>query len=42
MANYYHSPVVGIDVAANFSIITALKPDGTVFQKHINIKHTHA
>jgi len=42
MANYYHSPVVGIDVAANFSVVTALKPDGTVFQKNINIKHTHA
>lgn len=42
MANLYHSPVVGIDVAANFSVVTALKPDGTVFQKNINIKHTHA
>lgn len=39
MANYYHSPVVGIDVAANFSVATALKPDGTVFKKNLNIKH---
>jgi len=39
MANYYHYPVVGIDVAANFSVATALKPDGTVFKKNLNIKH---
>lgn len=39
MANYYHSPVVGIDVAANFSVVTALKPDGTVLQRNIKIKH---
>ncbi|MBN2881457.1 IS110 family transposase [Candidatus Woesearchaeota archaeon] len=39
MANYYHSPVVGIDVAANFSVATALKPDGTVFKKNLNIEH---
>lgn len=39
MANYYHSPVVGIDVAANFSITTALKPDGTIFKKNLRINH---
>lgn len=39
MANYYHSPVVGVDVAASFSVATALKPDGTVFQKNLKIKH---
>ncbi len=39
MANFYHSPVVGIDVAANFSVATALKPDGTVFKNNLNIKH---
>lgn len=39
MANYYHSPVIGVDVVASFSIVTALKPDGTVFQKNIKIKH---
>ncbi len=40
MKNLYHSPVVGIDIAANFSVITALKPDGSIFQKNIHIKHT--
>lgn len=40
MANLYHSPVVGVDVAANFSVATALKPDGTVFQKNVKFMHT--
>ena len=39
MANYYHSPVIGVDVASCFSVVTALKPDGTVFQKNLKIKH---
>lgn len=39
MANYYHSPVIGIDVAASFSVATALKPDGTVYRKNLHIKH---
>jgi len=40
MSNYYHLPVVGIDVAANFSIVTALKPDGDIYQKNLRIEHT--
>ena len=40
MANLYHSPVIGVDVAANFSVATALKPDGTVFQKNVKFMHT--
>ncbi len=39
MANYYHSPVIGVDVASCFSVVTALKPDGTVFQKNLKFKH---
>ena len=40
MSNYYHLPVVGIDIAANFSIVTALKPDGDIYQKNLRIEHT--
>jgi transposase len=40
MSNYYHLPVVGIDVAANFSIVTALKPDGDIYQKNLRIEHS--
>ncbi|BEP27843.1 IS110 family RNA-guided transposase [Helicovermis profundi] len=40
MSNYYHLPVVGIDVAANFSVVTALKPNGDVFRKNLKISHT--
>lgn len=40
MSNYYHLPVVGIDVAANFSIVTALKSDGDIYQKNLRIEHT--
>ena len=42
MSNYYHLPVVGIDVAANFSIVTALKPNGDIYQKNLRIEHTLA
>ena len=42
MSNYYHLPVVGIDVAANFSIVTALKPDGDIYQKNLRIEHSLA
>ena len=40
MANYYHLPVVGIDVAANFSVVTALKPNGDIFIKNVKIIHS--
>lgn len=33
-------PVVGIDVAANFSIATALKPNGDIYKKNLRIEHT--
>ena len=39
MANYYHSPVIGIDVASEGSVATALNPDGSVFKKNFKIKH---
>jgi hypothetical protein len=40
MSNYYHLPVVGIDVAANFSVVTALKPNGDIYIKNIKILHS--
>lgn len=40
MSNYYHLPVVGIDITANFSIVTALKPDSDIYQKNLRIEHT--
>jgi transposase len=40
MSNYYHLPVVGIDVAANFSVVTALKPNGDIYIKNVKIIHS--
>jgi transposase len=40
MANYYHIPVVGIDVAANFSVVSALKPNGDIYIKNVKIIHS--
>ncbi|WP_279324859.1 hypothetical protein [Clostridium sp. 'deep sea'] len=33
MANYYNVPVAGIDVAANFSVVTILSPNGDIYKK---------
>lgn len=41
MANYYHLPIVGIDVAANSSVVTALKPNGDIYIKNVKITHSH-
>lgn len=40
MSNYYSLPIIGIDVAANFSIVTVLKPDGDIFKKNVKIEHS--
>lgn len=40
MSNYYNLPVVGIDVAANFSVVTALKPNGDIYQKNLKFSHS--
>lgn len=40
MSQFYNLPVIGIDVAANFSVATVLKPNGDVFKK--NFRFTHA
>lgn len=40
MSNYYHLPVIGIDVAANFSVVTALKPNGDIYIKNVKIIHS--
>ena len=39
MSQFYASPVVGVDVAANFSVATALKPNGDTFKKNFRFNH---
>ncbi len=39
MNSLYYSSIIGIDVAACFSIATTLKPDGSVYQKNMRINH---
>lgn len=40
MSNYFNLPVIGIDVAANFSVATALDPSGNIFKKNLKFNHT--
>lgn len=40
MSNYYDLPVIGIDVVANFSVATALKPNGNIYWKNFRFNHT--
>ncbi len=40
MSQFYDLPVIGIDVAANFSVATVLKPNGDVFKKNFRFTHT--
>ena len=39
MSNYFYSPVVGIDVSADFSYAAILAPNGDVYRKSFKIKH---
>lgn len=39
MSKFFYSPVVGIDVSADFSYVAILAPNGDVFKKSFNIKH---
>ena len=39
MTKYYKAPVAGIDVAADFSVMTILSPTGDIYRK--NVKFTH-
>lgn len=40
MNKYINRPVVGIDVAAEFSMIAILAPDGEIYRKSFMINHT--
>lgn len=39
MSNYFYSPVVGIDVSADFSIVAILAPNGDVYKKSFKVVH---
>ena len=39
MSQFYDSPVIGIDVAANFSVATILNPNGDIFKKNFRFTH---
>lgn len=39
MSKFFYSPVVGIDVSADFSYVAILAPNGDVFKKSFKIKH---
>lgn len=39
MSKFFNSPVVGIDVSADFSYAAILAPNGDVYRKSFKIKH---
>ena len=39
MSKFYNAPVVGVDVAADFSIATILAPDGSIYKKAFRFEH---
>ena len=39
MSKFFNSPVVGIDVSADFSYVAILAPNGDVYKKSFKIKH---
>ncbi|WP_353505341.1 IS110 family transposase [Clostridium sp. Marseille-Q2269] len=39
MSNYFYNPTVGIDVSADFSIVSILAPNGDIYRKAFKIKH---
>ena len=40
MSQFYDLPVIGVDVAAEFSIATILSPSGDIFKKNFRFIHT--
>ncbi|MGL6105766.1 IS110 family transposase [Romboutsia sp.] len=40
MSKYINNPVIGIDVAAEFSIVAILAPNGEIYRKSFRINHT--
>lgn len=39
MSKFYNAPVVGVDVAADFSVATILAPDGSIYKKAFRFEH---
>jgi len=39
MSKFFNSPVIGVDVSADFSVATILSPDGSVFKKAFKFNH---
>jgi len=39
MSNFFYSPVIGIDVSADFSYVAILAPNGDIYKKSFKIKH---
>lgn len=40
MSKYFNSPVVGIDVSADFSVVAILSPTGDIYKKPFKIYHS--
>jgi len=40
MSKLYDLPVIGIDIAANFSVATVLRPNGDIFKKNFRFSHS--
>jgi transposase len=39
MSKFLYSPVVGVDVASDHSIVTILNPQGAIFRKAFRVEH---
>lgn len=39
MSKFFNSPVIGVDVSADFSVATILSPDGSIFKKAFKFSH---
>ena len=39
MSQFFNSPVFGIDISADFSMIAILAPDGAIYRKPFKINH---
>ena len=39
MSKFYDLPVIGVDVAAEFSVATILSPEGDIFKKNFRFIH---
>lgn len=39
MSKFYNSPVIGVDVAADFSVATILAPEGSIYKKAFRFNH---